>query len=143
MSGSGITNAEGGLTIGGTAANTTYQECLAARSLNNYGTATLAGTYNNSGLFSRSGATLDNEPGASFDIADTRRSGPTAAARRAGPSSTRGPSPRPRAPAPASSVPTTATAGLWRSTRAARGPWSSSLAPWSSAAAGRSAAVGC
>ncbi len=70
MSGSGVTNAEGGLTLGGTAANTTYQESLSARTLNNYATATLAGTYNNSGLYLSYGGTLDNEAGASFDIAD-------------------------------------------------------------------------
>ncbi len=38
--------------------------------MNNYGTATLAGTYDNSGLYFGNGATLDNEAGASFDIAD-------------------------------------------------------------------------
>ncbi len=70
MSGSGTTIAQGGLTLGGTAANTTYQEGLATRTLDNYSTATLAGTYNNSGLYLYSGATLDNEAGASFDIAD-------------------------------------------------------------------------
>ncbi len=70
MSGTGTTDAQGGLTLGGTVANTTYSEVLTGWTLNNYGTATLAGTYNDSGLYLGGGAVLDNEAGASFSIAD-------------------------------------------------------------------------
>jgi len=68
MSGTGATDANGGLTIGGTSTNTTYHEFLSGWTLNNYGAATLSGFYNTDGLFFTSGATLNNEPGASFDI---------------------------------------------------------------------------
>ncbi len=68
MGGSGATIAQGGLTLGGTAANTTYRESLSARTLENFATATLAGNYNDGGLFFDTGGTLDNEPGATFDI---------------------------------------------------------------------------
>jgi len=70
MSGTGTTDAQGGLTLGGTVANTIYQEYLTGWTLNNYGTGTLAGTYEDSGLLLGGGAVLDNEAGASFSIAD-------------------------------------------------------------------------
>jgi hypothetical protein len=70
MSGTGTTDAQGGLTLGGTVANTTYSEVLTGWTLNNYGTGTLAGTYEDSGLLLGGGAVLDNEAGASFSIAD-------------------------------------------------------------------------
>ncbi len=79
MSGTGTTNADGGLTIGGTADQHHYEEYLSGWTLDNYGAATLAGTYDNSGLFFTGGAALNNEAGASFSIINDRRSGPTAA----------------------------------------------------------------
>ena len=64
MSGTGTTNANGGLTLG--AAGTTDQETLDGRTLNNFGAATLAAVNVSYGLLLSSGATFDNKPGASF-----------------------------------------------------------------------------
>jgi trimeric autotransporter adhesin len=63
MSGSGTTNANGGLTMG--ASGTSDQMLLDQRTLNNAGAATLDGTQ---GLFLSTGATFDNESGASLDL---------------------------------------------------------------------------
>ncbi len=68
MSGNSVTNVEGGLTLGGTTINVTYDESLSKRTLNNFGTATLATYFATQGLFLDTGATFNNEPGASFDI---------------------------------------------------------------------------
>ena len=68
MSGSGTTVANGGLTLGGTATSTYYLEYLSARTLNNFGTATLASYYDSHGLYIDSGGTLNNEAGASFTL---------------------------------------------------------------------------
>ncbi len=68
MSGSGITNANGGMTIGD--AGSSDQMFLDQRTLNNAGTATIADEayYYPYGLLLSSGATVDNEPGATFDF---------------------------------------------------------------------------
>ncbi len=71
MSGSGTTIAQGGMALGGTAANTHFTELLSARTLENFGTATLTSYYTYpiyDGLWFDTGATLVNEPRASFDI---------------------------------------------------------------------------
>ena len=62
MSGSGTTNADGGLTMG--ASGTSDEMFLDERTLNNAGAATLDGI----GLFISSGATFDNESGASLRL---------------------------------------------------------------------------
>ena len=69
MSGSGITDAQGGLTIGGTGTGT-YNENLSGRTLENDATATLSISSPDSpnGLDFYNGATLINEPGASFSV---------------------------------------------------------------------------
>ena len=90
MSGSGVTNAEGGLAMGGTATNTTYQELLAARTLNNYGTATLATYYASQGLYISSGGTLDNEAGPALPSPPMPTSTPMAGHRPEARSPTRG-----------------------------------------------------
>ena len=73
MTGTGVTNASGGLTIGGTAANTNYQVQL-TRTLNNPGTGQIERSVTGGGfsttLFIDSGGTFDNQPGASFAFTD-------------------------------------------------------------------------
>ena len=66
MSGSGTTNADGGMSIGDPGSN--EQMFLDQRTLNNAGDATFADAYPvyPYGLFMSSGATFDNQPGASF-----------------------------------------------------------------------------
>jgi adhesin HecA-like repeat protein len=66
MSGCVTTLSLGGLTFGGTATTTNYQESLSGRTLDNAGTATLACHYTGQGLTLSNGATLDNQNGASF-----------------------------------------------------------------------------
>ncbi|MFI5460469.1 MAG: hypothetical protein ACHRXM_34060, partial [Isosphaerales bacterium] len=66
MSGSGVTNANGGLTMGD--ANADDQMFLSARTLNNGGAATLASADPSYGLYLDSGATVDNESGATFNF---------------------------------------------------------------------------
>jgi YD repeat-containing protein len=66
MSGTGTTNANGGLAIG--AAGAFDQEFLDQRTLKNAGAATLAGFNSGYGLFLSSGATLENQAGASFAL---------------------------------------------------------------------------
>jgi len=69
MSGSGVTDAQGGLTIGGTGTGT-YNENLSGRTLENDATATLSSSSPDSpnGLDFYKGATVINEPGASFSV---------------------------------------------------------------------------
>ena len=69
MSGSGKTVADGGLTLGGTAA-TSYNETLSGRELDNYGAATLDWYASSPGGFFEltSGALFDNEAGSTFSI---------------------------------------------------------------------------
>ena len=62
MSGSGTIIADGGLTIGGTAASTTYREYLSGSTLENFGAATLGGNYNNGGLYFDSGTSWTTSP---------------------------------------------------------------------------------
>ena len=66
MSGTGTTNADGGLTIGDPGSN--EQMFLDQRTINNAGDATFADAYPvyPYGLFLSSGATIDNQKGASF-----------------------------------------------------------------------------
>jgi hypothetical protein len=68
MSGSGTTIANGGLAIGGTAGSS-FNESLTSRTLDNFGAATLANNPSfGGGLGFTSGATFNNEVGASFTI---------------------------------------------------------------------------
>ena len=71
MAGTGVTNANGGLTIGGSD-NNYYSETLDGRTLDNSGAATLAINPGQGGaLHFQDGATFDNKLGASFSfIAD-------------------------------------------------------------------------
>ena len=62
-SGTGTTDAQGGMTIGDQLGN---QEFLDQRTIDNAGAATLAGYSSGYGLYLSSGATIDNEAGASF-----------------------------------------------------------------------------
>ncbi len=63
MAGSGVTDALGGMAIGDPVGD---QEFLDQRTLDNAGAATLAGYSSGYGLYVSSGATIDNETGASF-----------------------------------------------------------------------------
>ena len=68
MSGTGTTSTDGGLTLG--SATSYDQMFLTGQTLDNFGAATLSDPNNtNYGLFLGSGATLDNEAGASFAFA--------------------------------------------------------------------------
>jgi hypothetical protein len=69
MSGNGTTIAEGGLTLGGSAAGATYVETLSGGTLENAGVGTLASPDDSQGLYLDGGATLENLPGASFNVA--------------------------------------------------------------------------
>ena len=64
--GTGTTDAEGGMTLGDQVGD---QEFLDQRTLDNAGAATLAGFSSSYGLYLSSGATIDNEAGATFAFA--------------------------------------------------------------------------
>ena len=72
MSGTGVTNAEGGLTIGQATGSGNTKTSSTRRTLNNAGTATIvrSATGSYTYLYFSSGALFDNKPGASFAFAD-------------------------------------------------------------------------
>ena len=73
MTGTGTTIADGSMALG-TSGNAASYEPLVGRTLDNYGTATVAfnPNYGGNGLYLASGATLNNEAGASFAfVSDT------------------------------------------------------------------------
>ena len=93
MSGTGVTNADGGLTLGQATGSGNTQDFLTRATLNNAGTAVIerAATGSYSVLYLASGALFDNQPGASFAFANDSTYVSTMAARRpAAPSSTKG-----------------------------------------------------
>ncbi|MGO9921253.1 MAG: beta strand repeat-containing protein, partial [Isosphaeraceae bacterium] len=67
MSGTGVTNSQGDLELTG------LGQFLSGRTLNNFGTATLSDSGYYDGVFMDGGATINNEPGASFDITTDSR----------------------------------------------------------------------
>ena len=102
MSGSGVTNADGGLVIGGTDASSYYSMFLDQRTFNNAGAARFQRSASGGGYYSilylSSGATsTTRRPPASTSLTTTSTSGAMAALPPAAPSPMRAPSPSPPA----------------------------------------------